>query len=184
MARQYLQDGGVLEPAIADPLAADTTTTILPITVNSYRYCLIPAFDARPGKVYIYEAGGLITTSASASTLTITPTLGTSGTAAGTTLGTSIVQTTPVSSLSGPWSMRMILICTDTGAVGANAHMKGTGWFMSGGVAATANSGMNINFGGTSVAFDHTVANTIVMQKTLSVAGSWTTQYIWFYPGN
>jgi hypothetical protein len=27
MARQYLQDGGFLEPAIADPLAANAATT-------------------------------------------------------------------------------------------------------------------------------------------------------------
>jgi hypothetical protein len=63
MARQYLQDGGLLEPAITDPLAANTATTAVGL-YNSLQYALIPAYDARPGKVYVVESGGLITTAA------------------------------------------------------------------------------------------------------------------------
>jgi hypothetical protein len=178
MARQYLQDDGILEPSIADPLAADVQTTAVGIHgTNSYRFCLIPAFDARPGKVYVLDAAGLITTAATGA-LTITPTIGTSGTAAGTTLGASIAQTVPVSSLSGPWFMHMKMVCTATGYPGANATMRAWGFFVAGGVAATANSGLQLTFGGTNAAFDHTVANTIWISKTLSVAGSWTTQFI------
>jgi hypothetical protein len=178
MARQYLADDGVLEPSIADPLAANAATTAVGIHgTNSFQYILIPAFDARPGKVYQLEAGGLITTAATG-TLTISPSIGTSGTAAGTTLGASIAQTVPASSLSGPWFMKMKLVCTATGAPGANSTMKAWGWFISGGVAATANSGLQVTFGGTPAAFDHSVNNTIWISKTLSVAGSWTTQYI------
>src|SRR5215471_7578110 len=99
MARQYLQDGGYLEPAIADPLAANTATTAVGI-YNSMQYALIPAYDSRPGKVYTLIAAGLITT-ASTGALTISPSISTSN-AAGTTLGASIAQTCPVSSLSGP----------------------------------------------------------------------------------
>ena len=178
MARQYLADDGFLEPAIADPLAADTATTAVGIHgVNSYRYALIPAFDARPGKVYLYEAAGLITTAATGA-LTISPSIGTSGTAAGATLGASIAQTVPVSSLSGPWYLHLKMVCSATGAIGANSTMRGWGFFIAGGVAATANSGLQVVFGGTNAAFDHSVANTIWISKTLSVAGSWTTQYI------
>jgi hypothetical protein len=176
MARQYLQDGGLLEPAIADPLAANTATTAVGL-YNSLQYALIPAYDSRPGKKYIVEAGGLITTAATGA-LTISPTISTTN-AAGTTLGASIAQTVPASSLSGPWYLRMILICRSTGAPGgANSSMLGHGFFISGGVAATANSGLQLNFGGTLATYDHSVSQSIWISKTLSVAGSWTTQYV------
>src|SRR3954465_13095768 len=145
MARQYLADDGILEPAIADPLAANVTTTAVGM-YNSLQYAVIPAYDTRPGKVYQLEAGGLITTAATG-TLTISPTISTSN-AAGTTLGASIAQTVPASSLSGPWFLRMILICRSTGAPGgAHSSMTGHGFFISGGVAATANSGLQVSFG-------------------------------------
>lgn len=176
MARQYLQDDGFLEPAISDPLAANTATTAVGMW-NSLRYALIPAYDSRPGKVYILEAAGLITTGGSGA-LTISPTISTTN-AAGTTLGASIAQTVPVSSASGPWFLKMILTCRTTGDPGgANSTMMGHGYFISGGVAATANSGCNITFGGTSAAYDHSVAQSIWISKTLSVAGSWTTQFV------
>jgi hypothetical protein len=183
MARQYLQDGGLLcEPAITDPLAANAATTAVGMW-NSLRYTLIPGYDPRPGKVYVVEAGGLITT-ASTGALTISPSISTSN-AAGTTLGASIAQTVPVSSLSGPWWMRFVLTVLTTGDPGgANATIKGTGIFQSGGVAATANSGLDVTFGGTSASFDHSVNQSIWISKTLSVAGSWTTQYVLLYAMN
>jgi hypothetical protein len=175
MARQYLQDGGFLEPAISDPLAANVATTAVGI-YHSLRYALIPAYDSRPGKKYIVEAGGLITTAATGA-LTIAPSISTTN-AAGTTLGTSIAQTVPASSLSGPWFLRLILICRTTGDPGgANSTMLGHGFFISGGVAATANSGLQLTFGGTLASYDHSVSQSIFISKTLSVAGSWTTQY-------
>jgi hypothetical protein len=175
VARQYLQDGGYLEPAISDPLAANAATTAVGI-YHSLRYALIPAYDSRPGKKYILEAGGLITTAATGA-LTISPTISTTN-AAGTTLGASIAQTVPASSLSGPWYLRMILICRTTGDPGGtNSTMIGWGAFIAGGVAATANSGLQVTFGGTSAAYDHSVTQSIWISKTLSVAGSWTTQY-------
>jgi hypothetical protein len=183
MARQYLQDGGLLcEPSITDPLAADATTTILGMW-NSLQYCLIPAYDPRPGKVYVVEAGGLITTGATGA-LTISPTISTTN-ASGTTLGASIAQTVPATSLSGPWHLRMLLVVLTTGAPGGtNATIKGTGAFVSGGVAATANSGLQVPFGGTSAVFDHSINQSIWIGKTLSVAGSWTTQYVVLYAMN
>lgn len=175
MARQYLQDGGFLEAAISDPLAANTATTAVGI-YHSLRYALIPAYDSRPGKKYILEAGGLITTAATGA-LTISPSISTSN-AAGTTLGASIAQTVPASSLSGPWYLRMILMCRATGDPGgANSTMIGWGVFISGGVAATSNSGLQVSFGGTAATYDHSVNQSIWISKTLSVAGSWTTQY-------
>lgn len=175
MARQYLQDGGFLEAATSDPLAANTATTAVGI-YNSLQYAVIPAYDSRPGKKYILEAGGLITTAATGA-LTISPSISTSN-AAGTTLGASIAQTVPASSLSGPWYLRMILMCRATGAPGgANSTIIGWGQFISGGVAATANTGLQVTFGGTAATYDHSVLQSIWISKTLSVAGSWTTQY-------
>jgi hypothetical protein len=182
MARQYLQDAGPVEPAITDPLAANTATTAVGMW-NSQQYTPIFAYDARPGKIYVVRAGGLITTAATGA-LTISPTISTTN-ASGTTLGASIAQTVPVSSLSGPWNLEMTLIVLTTGAPGGtNATIKGTGWFLSGGVAATANSGLNVQFGGTSAVFDHSVNQTIWISKTLSVAGSWTTQFAYIYSPN
>lgn len=182
MARQYLQDGGLLEPAITDPKAASAVTTAEGIW-HSLRYTLIPAYDARPGKKYVLEAGGLITTAATGA-LTLAPSISTTN-AAGTTLGTSIAQTVPASSLSGPWFMKMVLIVLTTGDPGgANSTIKGTGFFNSGGVAATANSGLALAFGGTSASFDHAANQSIFMNKTLSVAGSWTTQWVTFESTN
>jgi hypothetical protein len=176
VARQYLQDGGFLEPAISDPLAANTATTAVGM-YNSLRYALIPAYDSRPGKKYILEACGLITTAATGA-LTISPSISTSN-AAGTTLGASIAQTVPASSLSGPWYLRMILICRATGDPGgANSTLLGHGVFHSGGVAGTANTGLTVTFGGTSATYDHSVSQSIWISKTLSVAGSWTTQFV------
>src|SRR6266496_245579 len=107
MAQQKLQDGGFLDPAITDPLAANAATTITNIVSNSLRYFVIPGYDARPGKVYALEAGGLITTGATGA-LTISPHIATTSTT-GTNLGTSIAQTVPATSLSGPWFLRFVL---------------------------------------------------------------------------
>lgn len=182
MARQYLTDAGPVEAAITDPLAANVTTTAVGMW-NSQQYTPIFAYDARPGKVYIVEAGGLITTAGSGA-LTISPSISTTN-AAGTTLGASIAQTVPVSSLSGPWFLRFVLTVLTTGAPGGtNSTIKGTGMFQSGGVAATANSGCDLCFGGTSAVFDHSVNQTIWISKTLSVAGSWTTQWATIYSPN
>lgn len=172
------------DPAITDPLAANTATAITNIVSNSLRYFFIPGYDSTPTKVYVLEAGGLITTGATGA-LTITPFLSTTSGTTGTALGASIAQTVPATSLSGPWYLRFMLTVLTTGDPGGNnSTMKGTGFFQSGGVAATANSGLDLTFGGTSAAYDHAVGQTINMCKTLSVAGSWTTQWCVFYALN
>jgi hypothetical protein len=176
MARQYLSGDGLLEPAISDPLAANTATTAVGI-YNSLQYALIPAYESRPGKRWVLNAAGIITTAATGA-LTISPSISTTN-AAGTTMGASIAQTCPVSSLSGPWYLKFDMVCTATGAPGGNnSTIKGWGFFVSGGVAATANSGLHVLFGGTAAVYDHSVNQSIWISKTLSVAGSWTTQFV------
>lgn len=180
MARQYLQDGPYIDPPVTSPLAADVATTAVSMWSGA-QYTPLFANDAKAGKIYVVEAGGLITTAATGA-LTIAPGLGTSS--PGTTLGTSIAQTVPATSLSGPWFMRSVWVVRTVGAAGANSTMMGEGLFQSGGVAATSNSGLDVTFGGTSCAFDATVNNFFTFQKTLSVSGSFTTHWCYVYSLN
>lgn len=180
MARQYLQDGPYIDPPVASPLSADVATTAVSMWDGAV-FTPLYANDAKAGKIYVVEAGGLITTAATGA-LTITPGLGTSS--PGTTLGTSIAQTVPATSLSGPWFLRSVWVVRTIGAAGANSTIIGEGQFQSGGVAATSNSGLDLNFGGTSVSFDPRVNNFFTFQKTLSVAGSFTTHWCYIYSPN
>lgn len=179
-ARQYLQDGPFIDPPVASPLAADATTTAISMWDGAVFTPLL-ANDAKAGKVYCIEANGLITTAATGA-FTIGVGLGTSS--PGTTLGASIAQTVPATSLSGPWFMRSTWTVRTIGAAGANSTIIGTGIFHSGGVAATANSGLDLTFGGTSCLFDPRVNNFFTFQKTLSVAGSFTTLSCYIYALN
>lgn len=180
MARQYLQDGPFIDPPVTSPLAADTGTGAVSMWSGS-QFTPLYANDAKAGKIYVIEANGLITTGGSG-TLIISPGLGTSS--PGTTLGTSITQTTPVSSLSGPWFLRSTWTVRTIAAAGGNSTIIGSGFFQSGGVAATANSGLDLTFGGTSCNFDAAVNNFFTFQKTLSVAGSFTTLSCYIYSIN
>src|SRR2546421_112750 len=155
MARQYLQDGPYIDPPVTAPLSADTATTAVSMWSGA-QFTPLFANDAKAGKIYVIEAGGLITTAATGA-LTIAPGLGTSS--PGTTLGSSIAQTVPATSLSGPWYLRSTWVVRTIGAAGANSTIIGEGLFQSGGVAATSNSGLDVTFGGTSCAFDATVNN-------------------------
>jgi hypothetical protein len=181
VARQYLQDGPYVDPPVTSPLAADVATTAVSMWLGT-DFTAVPAYDAKAGKIYVVEAGGLITTGATGA-LTIAPGFGT--TSPGTTLGSSIAQTVPVSSLSGPWYLRSTWVVRTIGAGGAaNSTIIGEGIFQSGGVAATANSGLDVTFGGTSCAFDAAARNFFTFQKTLSVAGSFTTHWAAIYTMN
>lgn len=180
MARQFLQDGPYVDPPVASPLSADVATTAVSMWAGT-DFTTVFAKDAKAGKIYVVEAGGLITTAATGA-LTIAPGFGTSS--PGTTLGSSIAQTVPASSLSGPWYLRSTWVVRTIGAAGANSTIIGEGLFQSGGVAATANTGLDVTFGGTSCLFDASVNNFFTFQKTLSVAGSFATQWVAIYSMN
>src|SRR6476469_145175 len=174
MARQYLQDGPYIDPPVTSALSANAATTAVDMW-SGLVFTPVFANDPKAGKIYVVEAGGLITTAATGA-LTIAPGFGTSS--PGTTLGSSIAQTVPASSLSGPWYLRSVwTVLTISPTAGANSTIIGEGLFQSGGVAATANSGLDVTFGGTSCLFDPRVNNFFTFQKTLSVAGSFTTHW-------
>jgi hypothetical protein len=180
VARQVLQEGPYIDVGVGDALAANAATTAVDAWAGN-TFTQIFANDAKAGKIYVVEASGLITTAATGA-LTIGCGLGT--TSPGTTMGASIAQTVPASSLSGPWYMKLTIVVRTVGGPGANSTCMAAGFFNSGGVAATANSGLNLAFGGTSCAFDATVNNFVTIQKTLSVAGSWTTRWAFIYSLN
>lgn len=179
MARQYLADGPFIDPPITDPLSANTATTAVDMWTGA-TFTPIYANDPKAGKIYIVEAGGIISTSTSG-TLTITPFYGTN---AGVALGASGAQTVPVSLTNVPWYLRFMLVFRSVGAAGANSTCVGAGQFSMSGTLATAGSGMNLAFGGTVASVDATVNKDITIQKTLSVAGSWTTRFCWIHSLN
>lgn len=172
MSRQYFQDT-LSEPPLAN-LTALTATTIEALWAAA-TYTPITAGDAnRPGKMYEITAGGIWSTGASG-TLIITPNVGTA--TGGATLGASPTITVPVSITNIPWFLKMLVVIRTTGTSGT---CIGTGAFWSTGIAANTSPGANVvaSFGGTSATIDTTIASGITVGKTLSVAGSVTTQYV------
>ena len=172
MSRQYFMDT-LVEPPLANLSAIVATTETALWNVASFSP--IAANDCRPGKIYKVSAGGIVSTGASG-TLTITPRFGTL--VSDTTMGASIAQTVPVSLTNVPWELTYTMVCRTVGAPGANSTVIGTGTFSMAGTAATAGSGMNVNFGGTSATVDVSVTKGVCIGWTLNVAGSVTPQYV------
>ena len=178
MARQYLQEGPYIDPPVASGSALVATaiedlwlgTTYTPIFGN----------DPKAGKVYVVQAGGIISTAGSG-TLLITPLY---GGASGVALGASGAQTVPINLTNVPWALFFTLVFRTIGASGANSTCIGTGSFAMSGTLATAGSGCVIPFGGTSGSVDATINKDVHIRKTLSVAGSITTQYAFIYALN
>lgn len=178
MARQELQDGPYIDPPVASGSALTSTSaedlwlgaTFTPVYAN----------DPKAGKIYVVEAGGIISTGGSG-TLTISPFYGTSS---GVAMGASGAQTVAISLSNVPWYLRYVVVFRTIGAAGANSTCIGTGFFSMSGTLATAGSGTTIPFGGTSATVDATVNKDITIRKTLSVAGSVTTQYCYIHAAN
>lgn len=179
MGRQYFQEGPTLDPQVANGSAL-TATTAEALWIGA-TYTPIFAFEPRAGKVYVIRAGGIISTAAGASTLTLIPQYGVLG---GTTLGSSVAQTVVASLTNVPWFLEFTLVFRTIGAAGANSTCIGTGFFQAGGAAATAGSDIGLSFGGTSATVDATINSGITISKALSVAGSMTTQFAFITPLN
>jgi len=177
MTKQYFQDT-VSEPMLANQAAitAITITTLYPTA----QFTAIPAWDLRPGKIYIVKAGGTLTTGISG-TLTITPRWG----AALTVMGASQAQTTTVSLTTQPWYLEYYVVCRTVGAAGANSTVIGTGHFHCAGTVATAGGGWTQTFGGTSTAADNSLStNAIDISVTFSIAPSMVVEYVFMQTPN
>ena len=154
-------------------LVATTEEALVPTL-----YTGIAAAESYGGKVWELVCGGIWTTAATGA-LTLTPRVGlTSG---GITLGASAAITVPVSITNIPWRLEFTLQCRSLGLAGANSTYIGTGHFITEGVTTAA---FTVVCGGTQASADGTIATGLWMGKTLSVAGSMTTQYSSFRPWN
>jgi hypothetical protein len=177
VGRQTFRSGPQLDPQIANGTALVATTAEALWLASQYT----PIFANEPSasRIYCVRAGGIISTGASG-TLILIPQYGAIG---GTTLGTSVTQTVPVSITNLPWRLEFDLVFRTIGAAGANSTCIGTGNFIAG---ATTGAGVAfvVSFGGTSATVDATINSGITISKTLSVAGSVTTMYAYGFWGN
>jgi len=178
MARQYFQDGPYIDPPVAS-LTALVATTAEALWTGA-QYTPIFANDPKAGKTYCVRAGGILSTGASG-TLILAPQYGVLG---GTALGASVTQTVPINLTAVPWYLAFDLVFRTIGAAGANSTCIGTGFFHSAGTAATAGSAFTLAFGGTSASVDATINSGLTISKTLSVAGSITTQFACIFARN
>src|SRR6516162_5128561 len=129
MSRQYFEDL-IIDPPLANITAV--TATVETGLWNVAQFSPIHAFDAYKGagKVYRLMAGGIWSTSASASTLIITPRIGTttSGISLGASPGggTGTGQTVVASLTNQAWFLHFVLVVRSVGAPGANSTVMAT----------------------------------------------------------
>lgn len=178
MGRQVFADGPYVDTHVAS--GSPLTSTSAEALWLGATFTPVFANDPKAGKIYVVEAGGIISTGASG-TLILTPQYGVLG---GTTFGSSVTQTVPINLSNVPWYLRFVFAFRTIGAAGANSTCIGTGFFAAGATAATAGSGFLLTFGGTSATVDATINSGITISKTLSVAGSVTTQYAFIHSKN
>ncbi|HEV8448607.1 MAG TPA: hypothetical protein VGQ44_17375 [Gemmatimonadaceae bacterium] len=185
MGRQLFTEGPYIDPPVASNPgvtgaagSALVSTSAEALWIGA-QFTPIYANDPKAGKIYTVRAGGILSTGASG-TLILIPQYGALG---GTTLGTSITQTVPINLTNVPWYLEFTLVFRTIGS-GVNSTCIGTGYFQAAGTAATAGSSFDLAFGGTSATVDVTVNSGITISKTLSVAGSFTTQYAFIHGYN
>lgn len=176
MARTVFQDGPYIDPQVANGTAL-VATTIEPLWVAA-TYTPIFANDPKAGKIYTVKAGGILSTGASG-TLIISPLYG------ATTLGVSQTVTVPINMTNVAWRLEFDLIFRVLLA-GVNSTCIGTGTFTTAPFTSAPAAGLScvIPFGGTSATVDATVNSSLGISKTLSVAGSMTTQYAYIFSRN
>jgi hypothetical protein len=178
MGRQLFGDGPFIDPPVASNPgvtgaagSALVSTSAEALWIGA-QFTPIYANQPKAGSIYCVRAGGILTTNTSG-TLIIAPQYGVLG---GTALGASVTQTVVVSLTNVPWYLAFDLVFRTIGS-GANSTCIGTGFLQAGGAAATAGSGIDLTFGGTSATVDVTINSAITISKTLSVAGSFSTLF-------
>jgi hypothetical protein len=184
MARQYFNS------LIADPLIvtaaniSSTTTKTLMLTQAQANQCLPLPYGVNSGpnaaQVFRFALGGILTTGLTG-TCIIDPIHGpgSSATAGGTDMGTSVAQTYTPSLTNAPWRLEGELIYRTISQVATTSTAWLTGIFSVQGTAATASTGWTQVFGSTAaVSVDTTGAGTLGTYGalnffvTFSVAGS------------
>lgn len=180
MGRQQFVGGPTITPPIASNPgvtgaagSALVSTSAEALWIGA-QFTPIYANDPQAGSVYTVRAGGICSTGASG-TLILIPQYGALG---GTTLGTSQTVTVPINMSNVPWYLEFTLVFRTIGS-GANSTCIGTGFFATAPFTSAPAAGIScvIPIGGTSATVDATINSGITISKTLSVAGSFTTQY-------
>ena len=161
MSRQYFADVLVEPIGVSHPtITATTITPLVPVA-----YCPIPAFDIRPGKIYELTVGG--TATIAAGTLTLTALLN------AVSLGASVAQTTVAGAAAAAFLLRGYLICRGpVGLAGATTPVVFNAKLEGGGVTATGGSQNSIQIQTPAVNVDVTIAQTLNLSVTCSVAPS------------
>ena len=180
MGRQVFQDGPYVDTHVASG-AALTSTSAEALWLGT-QFTPIYANDPKAGKIYCVRAGGILSTGASG-TLILIPQYGALG---GTTMGTSQTVTMPINMTNVAWWLQFDLIFRTIGAAGANSTCIGTGFFATAPFTSAPAAGLScvIPFGGTSATVDATINSGVTFSKTLSVAGSVTTQFAYIFSRN
>jgi hypothetical protein len=187
MGRQLFQDGPYIDPPIAsNPGVTGAAGSALVSTSAEALWIgaqFTPVFanDPKAGKIYTVKAGGILSTGASG-TLILIPQYGVLG---GTTLGTSQTVTVPINMTNVAWKLEFDFVFRTIGS-GVNSTCIGTGVFTTAPFTSAPAAGLScvIPFGGTSGTVDATINSGITISKTLSVAGSFTTQWAFIYSNN
>jgi hypothetical protein len=166
--------------AITNPVFTTSLTALVATTEEVLvptLYTGIAANEAYAGKVWKLSCGGIMSWAATG-TLTLTPRLGL--VIGGITMGVSVVAlTTPGATTAHAWTAEFWLTCRTLGLAGANSTFIGTGRFLSSGIG-TLGTGTVQSMGGTVATADATIATGLWLGKTLTVAGSITTQWAVF----
>lgn len=174
MARPTFQEGPFKDTHVASGAALIATTAeALWIAAD---FTFIGANEPKAGRIFAIKAGGILSTGASG-TLILIPQYGVLG---GTTMGTSQTVTVPINMVNVPWTLEMEVVFRTIGAAGsATSTCIGTGKFCSAPFASAPAAGVSfvVPFGGTSATVDTSANSGITISKTLSVAGSITTQF-------
>jgi hypothetical protein len=171
VARQYFADCSDPPIVSGSPLVA-TTEELLWVPADFTR---IAANEAKPGKIWRVSAGG-IHTFAATGLISFTARLGLL--VSSPTMGVTVTPlNVPGVVTAHPWHLQFTCICRTVGASGANSTFIGTGSCCMGNLATAGQSGIEVTFGGTVATADASVATGIAISKTLTVAGSFTTQY-------
>jgi hypothetical protein len=116
-------------------------------------------------------------------TLILIPQYGVLG---GTTMGTSQTVTVPINMSNVAWTLKFDLVFRTIGAAGTNSTCIGVGEFITAPFTSAPAAGIAcvIPFGGTSATVDATINSGITISKTLSVAGSFSTQFAYIFSRN
>lgn len=187
MGRQLFADGPYLDPPVASNPgvtgaagSALVSTSAEALWIGA-QFTPIFANDPKAGKIYTVKAGGIMSTGASG-TLILIPQYGVLG---GTTMGTSQTVTVPINMSNVAWALEFTVVFRTIGS-GANSTAIGTGYFVTAPFTSAPAAGIScvIPFGGTSATVDATINSGITISKTLSVAGSFTTQYAFIHSYN